>query len=451
MAYKDLKNAIKQVIKNNNNQEITGDLLQNALLSIISAGIESGYLLKEFVDPDSTPAVADDKHIYIPTRPGLYTHFNNTEVKNSKFSCFYYSGDTWKLAISKNQYLPPAVSNAFRNFSIDTDKKLFSIADDTNLWLISNESGLIFSQTLASQMPVDLSSVKDYGADGTFIYIYLNYDLQIKAINFFDEAKRHEMFNTCYVLLFAFYSVRGEHSDDYIDNRYVVIHSAAPIFKFNGKTYSNYCRSMPVGTSHTDSGFTNMYIIGDSWTAGQGGGGTHYYDNLKNDCGLSKLTVDGIEGTTWTTGESNDFVSRMRSITSDYDLILIFGGTNDYGHNRPIGDFESFDTDYFYGALRKGCEYLLSNFPYATIFFVTPGQRKKENVNTQGNTLSDYVDAMLRVAKYYSIPVLDIYSGYITGKVENVITNIMPDGLHPNAAGYKRLGRKIAKFINYKL
>lgn len=36
MAYENLKAAIKQVIKNNNNQEITGDLLQSTLLNIIN-------------------------------------------------------------------------------------------------------------------------------------------------------------------------------------------------------------------------------------------------------------------------------------------------------------------------------------------------------------------------------------------------------------------------------
>lgn len=37
MAYEDLKSAIRQTIKQNGNQEITGNLLQNALLSIVNA------------------------------------------------------------------------------------------------------------------------------------------------------------------------------------------------------------------------------------------------------------------------------------------------------------------------------------------------------------------------------------------------------------------------------
>ena len=35
MAYENLKSAIKQIIKQNGNQEITGYILQNTLLSVV--------------------------------------------------------------------------------------------------------------------------------------------------------------------------------------------------------------------------------------------------------------------------------------------------------------------------------------------------------------------------------------------------------------------------------
>ena len=40
MAYENLKSAIKQAIKQNGNQEITGNLLQNTLLSMVDAMVE---------------------------------------------------------------------------------------------------------------------------------------------------------------------------------------------------------------------------------------------------------------------------------------------------------------------------------------------------------------------------------------------------------------------------
>ena len=36
MAYENLKAAIKQAVKQNGNQEITGNLLQNTLLNIVN-------------------------------------------------------------------------------------------------------------------------------------------------------------------------------------------------------------------------------------------------------------------------------------------------------------------------------------------------------------------------------------------------------------------------------
>lgn len=50
MTYENLKSAIKQAIKQNGNQEITGNLLQSTLLSIVNT-LEAEY--------NSTPTVAN--------------------------------------------------------------------------------------------------------------------------------------------------------------------------------------------------------------------------------------------------------------------------------------------------------------------------------------------------------------------------------------------------------
>ena len=52
----------------------------------------------------------------------------------------------------------------------------------------------------------------------------------------------------------------------------------------------------------------------------------------------------------------------------------------------------------------------------------------------------------------YSIPVYDIGNELgITTAVPAQMNALMPDGLHLNQLGYDILGRKIAKFINYRL
>lgn len=62
--------------------------------------------------------------------------------------------------------------------------------------------------------------------------------------------------------------------------------------------------------------------------------------------------------------------------------------------------------------------------------------------------LIDYVDAILEVAGYYSIPVLDLYriSG-IQPAVPVLRAKYAPDGLHPNENGHMLIYRKLRNFL----
>lgn len=64
MAYENLKNAIKHVIKNNNNQEITGDLLQSTLLNIVDV-VGENITFAGLVTADTIPVGFDKKAFYI--------------------------------------------------------------------------------------------------------------------------------------------------------------------------------------------------------------------------------------------------------------------------------------------------------------------------------------------------------------------------------------------------
>ena len=59
-----------------------------------------------------------------------------------------------------------------------------------------------------------------------------------------------------------------------------------------------------------------------------------------------------------------------------------------------------------------------------------------------------YVDAIIRIAGFYAIPVLDLYrvSG-IQPRVEALKQRYMPDGLHPNDAGNERIAEKLIGFL----
>lgn len=216
-----------------------------------------------------------------------------------------------------------------------------------------------------------------------------------------------------------------------------------------------------VGNSFPKIG--KYHAIGDSITYGYYEVGKKYYDYFHKYCGIETVTHDATIGCNISvSNENNDMISKLSNIPSGVDLISIFGGTNDWGHDQPLGtmDNTSEDTRTFYGAMKYCCEYLLENFNNKA-FFITPIQRnvskapadsqeKGTVTNGKGNTLDEFVNAMIEVCDYYGIPCIDMYHNVFSGHDTTTINLYMPDGLHPNDAGHSIMGRKIAKFINYQ-
>ena len=79
--YEQLKRAVSDVIKANGNQEITGAILQNALLSIIST-VGSNATFAGIATPDTNPSTPDENIFYFATTKGQYVNFGGIEVDN---------------------------------------------------------------------------------------------------------------------------------------------------------------------------------------------------------------------------------------------------------------------------------------------------------------------------------------------------------------------------------
>ena len=77
--YANLKSAIQSVIKTNGNNEITGQLLQNELLAMITT-LGYGYQFIGVASPDTVPGTPDAKVFYIAYTPGTYTNFGGIVV-----------------------------------------------------------------------------------------------------------------------------------------------------------------------------------------------------------------------------------------------------------------------------------------------------------------------------------------------------------------------------------
>lgn len=78
MAYENLKAAIKQAIKQNGNQEITGNLLQSALLNIVNT-LGADYKFLGFAMPSTVPPTSEEGRLfYFASKAGEYINFPTT-------------------------------------------------------------------------------------------------------------------------------------------------------------------------------------------------------------------------------------------------------------------------------------------------------------------------------------------------------------------------------------
>ena len=147
------------------------------------------------------------------------------------------------------------------------------------------------------------------------------------------------------------------------------------------------------------------------------------------------------------------FYTRVEQMEYNADLICVFGGTNDFGHgDAPMGKLGNKTPDTFYGALYTLSEKLLQRYPDAKIVFFTPLHCAWETTPTKRAdgawVLADYVNAVRQNADKFAFPILDLWevSGMLPVTAEER-EKFMPDGLHPNDAGYERLFTIINSFI----
>ena len=202
-------------------------------------------------------------------------------------------------------------------------------------------------------------------------------------------------------------------------------------------------------------------FLGDSITEGVGTSCQEktYHGRLKESVGLAQARNYGKSGTKIArlpviTEDpfDKDFNLRAPDMDDDADIVVVFGGTNDYGHGRiPLGTFDNQNIETFYGAMHNLCQLLIKKYLGKTIVFMTPIHRMEEKAFDWSDKTADlvcYVRAIREVCEHYSIPVLDMYkeSG-MHGNMQIWCDKYMPDGLHPNDLGHEIMAHKLQKFL----
>ncbi len=162
---------------------------------------------------------------------------------------------------------------------------------------------------------------------------------------------------------------------------------------------------------------------------------------------------------------TNAFETRAASLPTRADMVVVFGGTNDFGHTNTaeFGEFSDgtkADRYTFYAGLHRLFSTLVKRFRLKPIVIMTPVHHGTEIdvpeyiINSDGTitegknpktgkTFREYVDAIKEVAAYYSIIVLDAYSYSRLSPMTELGTSryFFRDGLHLSERGGQRLAK----------
>lgn len=114
MNYDELKRNIADVVKPNGNQEITGQIMQDALFALIE-NLGEGWQFGGAVRPSDVPALgADVRGFWLAVEKGVYADFGGVEV--TELSAIVY-GDGWAV-------FPLGVA-----FGVDTEAEISALSE----------------------------------------------------------------------------------------------------------------------------------------------------------------------------------------------------------------------------------------------------------------------------------------------------------------------------------
>ena len=145
------------------------------------------------------------------------------------------------------------------------------------------------------------------------------------------------------------------------------------------------------------------------------------------------------------------FVKRFSGMEDDADIVVVFGGTNDFGiGNEPVGAEDDETDSTLCGGLNILMKGLCEKYPLAKIIVITPLHRKNENEPNKfsGEPFISYISAIRAAAKKYNAKLLDLYGDKdLQPSDEYYDALIINDGLHPNMEGHRVIADKLIEFI----
>lgn len=206
--WSDLKAAVAKVIKTNGRQEITGQILQNTLNSIIS-NVGKDCSFAGIATPTTNPGAPDGNVFYLASENGTYSNFNGITLSN-EVSIFSNRNGSWEkyntgLAIqqqlselikhtgSKGDFLIKYLNNIyFDNGLCRISKNGFYLSNSTYLFWISGNSDYIADVSTGRKLLViDVNILLENGQivrgeNNKALYISINWNEYPNVINIVD-------------------------------------------------------------------------------------------------------------------------------------------------------------------------------------------------------------------------------------------------------------------------
>lgn len=199
---------------------------------------------------------------------------------------------------------------------------------------------------------------------------------------------------------------------------------------------------------------TTITFIGDSLTFGQGGDYNEYNNRISYvdyvrdilGCKTNNLAVAGA-----TIGSYNGYdgiVYKADLIPEDTDIIVIFGGVNDYFYGKDLFGDESYSEGTFTGDTKKLFSTVRTRFPDKSVYVILVYDGRYEVDNENLLPLSEYMQIERDLASQVAFEVIDLnYYNLMNNNEFDLFAKYFSDEIHLNNDGYMWLGRYVAAEI----
>lgn len=144
--YQDLKDSISSLIRQNGAQEITGDVLQGVLVSMV-ANLGQNYQFKGIAVPTGNPGTPDQNVFYFATQQGTYTNFGGAKIDKDSLFVLAYNGE-WTAFDTGISAMPKDL-----NFLVDTNMAIAPYEDNVTLEMDVYNPSTAISGIVEYQIP----------------------------------------------------------------------------------------------------------------------------------------------------------------------------------------------------------------------------------------------------------------------------------------------------------